>query len=55
MYETLMTRHSVAIVGPSCGGKSVIVNTLCEAHNVMNIPTTMVVLNPKVCFLIFEV
>lgn len=32
MYETMMTRHTTMIVGPTGGGKSVVINTLCQAQ-----------------------
>ena len=30
MYETMMTRHTTMIVGPTGGGKSVVINGLCQ-------------------------
>jgi len=32
MYETMMTRHTTMIVGPTGGGKSVVINTLAQAQ-----------------------
>ena len=32
MYETMMTRHTTMIVGPTGGGKTVVLNTLCQAQ-----------------------
>ena len=32
MYETMMTRHTTMIVGPTGGGKSVVISTLCQAQ-----------------------
>lgn len=32
MYETMMTRHTTMIVGPTGGGKSVVIDTLCQAQ-----------------------
>ena len=32
LYETMMTRHCTMIVGPTGGGKSVVLNTLCQAQ-----------------------
>jgi len=30
IMETLTNRNSIAIIGPTSGGKSVIINVLCE-------------------------
>lgn len=32
MYETMMTRHTTMVVGPTGGGKSVVISTLCQAQ-----------------------
>uniref|UniRef100_A0A8C2AG99 Dynein heavy chain 10, axonemal-like n=1 Tax=Cyprinus carpio TaxID=7962 RepID=A0A8C2AG99_CYPCA len=32
MYETMMTRHTTMVVGPTGGGKSVVINTLCQSQ-----------------------
>ena len=32
LYETMMTRHSTMVVGPTGGGKSVIINTLAQSQ-----------------------
>lgn len=32
MHETMMTRHTTMIVGPTGGGKSVVISTLCQAQ-----------------------
>jgi len=32
LYETMMTRHTTMIVGPTGGGKSVVINTLAQAQ-----------------------
>uniref|UniRef100_A0A3Q3E3F5 Dynein axonemal heavy chain 10 n=1 Tax=Labrus bergylta TaxID=56723 RepID=A0A3Q3E3F5_9LABR len=45
LYETMMTRHTTMIVGPTGGGKSVVINTLCQAQT--NLHTKMYPLNPK--------
>lgn len=48
MYETMMTRHSTMIVGPTGGGKTVVINTLIKAQTYMGLPTKCITLNPKV-------
>lgn len=48
LYETMLTRHCTMIVGPTGGGKSVVINTLVQAQISMGIPTKCVTLNPKV-------
>lgn len=48
MYETMMTRHSTMIVGPTGGGKTVVINTLIKAQTHMGLPTKCITLNPKV-------
>ena len=32
LYETMMTRHTTMVVGPTGGGKSVVINTLAQAQ-----------------------
>lgn len=32
MYETMLTRHTTMVVGPTGGGKSVVINTLAQAQ-----------------------
>jgi len=47
MYETMMTRHCTMIVGPTGGGKSVVINALCQAQTRLGLPTKMSIMNPK--------
>eukprot|EP00767_Chilomastix_cuspidata_P004259 gnl/Chilomastix_cuspidata/4391.p1 GENE.gnl/Chilomastix_cuspidata/4391~~gnl/Chilomastix_cuspidata/4391.p1 ORF type:complete len:5137 (+),score=567.95 gnl/Chilomastix_cuspidata/4391:1094-15412(+) len=46
-YETLTARHAVMIVGPTGGGKTVVVEMLKEALTLMGKKTTLYTLNPK--------
>lgn len=48
LYETMLTRHCTMIVGPTGGGKSLILNTLVKAQTAMGIYTNCITLNPKV-------
>jgi len=48
LYETMMTRHSTMVVGPTGGGKTVVINTLVSAQTSLGLPTTLHTLNPKV-------
>ena len=41
LYETMLTRHTVMIVGPTGGGKSVVINTLAQAQTRSDITSTM--------------
>lgn len=52
MYETMMTRHSTMIVGPTGGGKTVVINTLCQAQTKLGVNTKLFTLNPKACSVI---
>uniref|UniRef100_A0A8C4QT87 Dynein heavy chain hydrolytic ATP-binding dynein motor region domain-containing protein n=1 Tax=Eptatretus burgeri TaxID=7764 RepID=A0A8C4QT87_EPTBU len=47
LYETMMTRHTTMIVGPTSGGKSVILSTLCQAQSRLGLITKLLTLNPK--------
>ncbi|NXE97067.1 DYH10 protein, partial [Menura novaehollandiae] len=47
MYETMLTRHTTMVVGPTGGGKSVVINTLCQAQNKLGLLTKLYILNPK--------
>lgn len=48
LYETMMTRHSTMIIGPTGGGKTVVLNTLVAAQITLGVPVTVHTLNPKV-------
>jgi len=52
MYETMLTRHTTMIVGPTGGGKSVVINTLCQAQTKLGVPTKLYTLNAKACSVI---
>jgi len=47
IMEMLTSRNSIAIIGPTSGGKSVVVGLLRETLNRLKIPTKLVTLNPK--------
>uniref|UniRef100_A0A8D3BG74 AAA+ ATPase domain-containing protein n=1 Tax=Scophthalmus maximus TaxID=52904 RepID=A0A8D3BG74_SCOMX len=47
LYETMMTRHTTMIVGPTGGGKSVVITTLCQAQTKLGLHTKIYPLNPK--------
>ncbi|XP_028270606.1 dynein heavy chain 10, axonemal isoform X2 [Parambassis ranga] len=47
MYETMMTRHTTMVVGPTGGGKSVVIKTLCKAQTKLGLQTKLYCLNPK--------
>ncbi|XP_051831868.1 dynein axonemal heavy chain 10 [Antechinus flavipes] len=47
MYETMLTRHTTMVVGPTGGGKSVVINTLCQAQTKLGLVTKIYTLNPK--------
>lgn len=44
----MMTRHSTMIIGPTGGGKTVIIESLCNAQTKLGRPTKLFILNPKV-------
>ena len=37
------------VVGPTGGGKTVVIETLCKAQTYLEKPTKLYILNPKVC------
>ena len=41
LYETMLTRHTTMVVGPTGGGKSVVIHTLCQAQTKYDEPTHM--------------
>ncbi|XP_053555751.1 dynein axonemal heavy chain 10 [Bombina bombina] len=47
MYETMLTRHTTMVVGPTGGGKSVVINTLCLSQTKLGLVTKLYTLNPK--------
>eukprot|EP00397_Hematodinium_sp_SG-2012_P000029 GEMP01000029.1.p1 GENE.GEMP01000029.1~~GEMP01000029.1.p1 ORF type:complete len:4546 (+),score=1158.20 GEMP01000029.1:32-13639(+) len=48
LYETMLTRHSTMIVGPTLAGKSVVIDCLASAQKkAFNLPTKLLPINPK--------
>ncbi|ETO04178.1 hypothetical protein RFI_33220, partial [Reticulomyxa filosa] len=48
LYETMLTRHTVMLVGPTQGGKSVLIETLANAQKIaFNMVIKIFRLNPK--------
>lgn len=47
LYETMLTRHTTMVVGPTGGGKSVVIHTLARAQTRLNFPTKLHIINPK--------
>lgn len=47
LFETMLTRHTTMVVGPTGGGKSVVLQTLCQAQTKLGRPTKLNVINPK--------
>ncbi|KYN43305.1 Dynein heavy chain 10, axonemal, partial [Trachymyrmex septentrionalis] len=52
LYEMMMIRHSTMIIGPTGGGKTVVIKTLCRAQTYLGKPTKLHILNPKACTVI---
>ncbi|XP_046382890.1 dynein axonemal heavy chain 10 [Ischnura elegans] len=52
MFETMSTRHSTMVVGPTGGGKTVVIDTLVKTHTALGRPTKISILNPKACSVI---
>jgi dynein heavy chain len=47
LYETMLTRHTSMVVGPTGGGKSVVIDTLAKAQTKLGITTKLYILNAK--------
>jgi dynein heavy chain len=47
LYETMMTRHTTMVVGPTGGSKSVVIDTLAKAQTKLGLFTKLYVMNPK--------
>eukprot|EP01059_Diplonema_ambulator_P016442 TRINITY_DN279_c0_g1_i2.p1 TRINITY_DN279_c0_g1~~TRINITY_DN279_c0_g1_i2.p1 ORF type:complete len:4165 (+),score=1710.28 TRINITY_DN279_c0_g1_i2:209-12703(+) len=47
LYETMQTRHTSMVVGPTSGGKSTVIQYLKQAQDALKLPTKLFVLNAK--------
>ncbi|XP_033627732.1 dynein heavy chain 10, axonemal-like [Asterias rubens] len=47
MYETMLTRHTTMVVGPTGGGKTVVINALAQAQTKLGIQTKLYIMNAK--------
>lgn len=48
LYETMLTRHTCMVVGPTQGGKSVVIETLAESQgDAFGNPVKLFRMNPK--------
>ena len=47
LYETLNTRHTTMVVGPTCGGKTVIIEALAGSNKNGGHETKIFVINGK--------
>ena len=47
LYETMMTRHTTMVVGPTGGGKSVVIQTMSKAQTKLDYKTKLTIINPK--------
>eukprot|EP00163_Fabomonas_tropica_P031148 TRINITY_DN730_c1_g1_i6.p1 TRINITY_DN730_c1_g1~~TRINITY_DN730_c1_g1_i6.p1 ORF type:complete len:4200 (+),score=1431.71 TRINITY_DN730_c1_g1_i6:1002-12602(+) len=47
LYETMLTRHTTMVVGPTGGGKSVVIETLATAQTSLGLTTKRFTINPK--------
>jgi dynein heavy chain len=47
LYETMLTRHTTMLVGPTGGGKSVVIEALAKAQSKLGMSTKLFVLNAK--------
>ncbi|XP_011694340.1 PREDICTED: dynein heavy chain 10, axonemal [Wasmannia auropunctata] len=52
LHEVMMIRHSTMVIGPTGGGKTVVIETLCRAQTHLGKPTKLHILNPKACTVI---
>ncbi|XP_022902554.2 dynein axonemal heavy chain 10 [Onthophagus taurus] len=52
LYETMMTRHCTMIVGPTGGGKTVVIQNLADSQTHLGYPTKLITMNPKACTVI---
>ncbi|KAJ9456696.1 Dynein-1-alpha heavy chain [Diplonema papillatum] len=47
LYETMQTRHTSMVVGPTSGGKTTVIQYLKQSQDMLKLPTKLFILNAK--------